>query len=159
MKFVFSGEAEKKIEIILNKYPEGRKKSALLPLLELAQRQEGYITPEAMEEIARRLDLSPAYVQSVSSFYTMFHAKPVGKYVILFCKNISCYLNGSDSLLDYTAQKLDIQIGETTADKKFTLLKEECLAECCTAPVMRINDTYHVNLTKEKIDKILDSLD
>ena len=118
---------------------ECRKNSALLPLLELAQRQEGYITPEAMEEIAKRLDLSPAYVQSVSSFYTMFHAKPVGKYVIQFCKNISCYLNGSDSLLDYTAQKLGIQVGETTADKKFTLLKEECLAECCAAPMMRVN--------------------
>ncbi|MFQ5444493.1 MAG: NADH-quinone oxidoreductase subunit NuoE [Nitrospinales bacterium] len=159
MKFVFSEEAEKKIVKILNKYPEDRKKSALLPLLELAQRQEGYIPPEAMEDIAKRLDLSPAYVQSVSSFYTMFHAKPVGKYVILFCKNISCYLNGSDSLLDYTAQKLGIQVGETTEDKKFTLLKEECLADCCSAPMMRVNDTYHGNLTKEKIDMILDSMD
>jgi len=157
VSFVFSENAEREIEGVLKKYPE--KKSALLPLLHLAQRQEGYVTPDAMAEIARRLDVSPAYVQSVCSFYTMYHTQPVGKHVIRFCTNVSCYLNGCDSLLEYTANKLNIQVGETTADKKVTLLQEECLAECCAAPVMRVDDTYHVNLTKHSIDDILSSLE
>ncbi len=141
----------------MKKYPV--KRSAILPLLALAQRQDGYITPEAMVEIGKRIDCSPAYVQSVCSFYTMFYTKPVGKYVIQFCINISCHLLGCDDLLEYTANKLNIKVGETTADNKITLLKEECLAECSAAPVMRLNDTYHTNLTREKIDQILDSLD
>ena len=155
--FVFSEASEKQAEKIFAKYPF--KKSAMLPLLALAQEQEGYITPEAMVEIANRLDVSPAYVQSVCTFYTMFFTKPVGEYVIQFCINISCYLNDCDSLLDYTAEKLKIKVGETTADKKFTLLREECLAACSAAPVMRVNNTYYENLTKEKIDRILTSLD
>jgi NADH-quinone oxidoreductase E subunit len=155
--FAFTKESEEKAQKILAKYPF--KKSAMLPLLSLAQKQEGYVTADAMIEIADRLDVSPAYVQSVCTFYTMYYTKPVGKYVIQFCINISCYLNDSDSLLDYMAEKLKIQIGETTEDKKFTLLREECLAECSNAPVMRVNDTYHINLTREKVDKILSSLD
>lgn len=155
--FVFSEDSEKKIVKILNKYPF--KKSAMLPLLSLAQKQEGYITPEAMVEIASRLDVSPAYVQSVCSFYTMYYTQPVGEYVIQFCINISCYLNDCDSLLDYMAEKLKIKVGETTADNRFTLLKEECLAACSSGPVMRVNDTYYENLTKERIDEILISLD
>ncbi|MFQ5449757.1 MAG: NADH-quinone oxidoreductase subunit NuoE [Nitrospinaceae bacterium] len=155
--FTFTDTSEKQIEKILGKYPF--RQSALLPLLTLAQRQEGYISPDAMVEIARRLDVSPAYVQSVCSFYTMYFTGPVGKYVILFCINISCQLNGCDALLDYTAKKLNIQPGETTADRKFTLRREECLAACAGAPMMRVNDTYYENLTPEKIDRILDSLD
>ena len=155
--FTFSEASEKQIVKIFAKYPF--KKSAMLPLLSLAQRQEGYIPPEAMVDIASRLDVSPAYVQSVCTFYTMYYTKPVGKYVIQFCINISCYLNDSDSLLDYMAGKLNIKVGETTADKKFTLLREECLAACSSAPVMRINDTYYENLTSEKVDQILSSLE
>ncbi|MEC7640898.1 MAG: NADH-quinone oxidoreductase subunit NuoE [Nitrospinota bacterium] len=157
MSFTFSEGAEKEIEVHLNKYPE--KLSALLPLLHIAQRQQSYVTPEAMEEIGRRLDVSPAYVQSVCTFYTMYHTQPVGRHVIRFCINISCYLMGCDSLLQYTADKLNIKVGETTPDRRVTLLQEECLAECCAAPVMRINDTYHVNLTKNSIDQILASLE
>ncbi len=154
--FTFSEASEKQAEKILAKYPF--KKSAMLPLLALAQKQEGYVTAESMEEIADRLDVSPAYVQSVCTFYTMFYTKPVGKYVIQFCINISCYLNDCDSLLDYTAEKLNVKIGETTEDKKFSLFREECLAACSAAPVMRINDTYYENLTPEKVDQILGSL-
>jgi len=154
--FAFSQEAEQEIEKILARYPV--KRSALLPLLHLAQDQEGYVTPEAMEEIARRLDVSAAYVQSVCSFYTMFHTRPVGKYIILFCHNISCKLRGADQLLAYTAGKLGVEVGGTTPDRKFTLLKEECLAACCGAPMMRVNETFHEFLTREKIDQILDSL-
>ena len=157
--FAFSKEAENQIEKILNKYPEERKRSALLPLLTLVQRQERHVNPDAMREIARRLDLSPAYVQSVCSFYTMYSSKPVGKYLILFCINISCQLNGCDELLAHTAKKLNIEIGGTTDDMKFTLHREECLAACTGGPMMRINDTFYENLTADKIDQILSSLD
>ena len=155
--FVFTDESETRIEKILAKYPEGRKRSALLPLLTLAQAQAGYLTPEAMIEISRRLDVSPAYVESVCSFYSMYHTKPVGKFVVKFCINISCHLNGCDNLLEYTEQKLGIKEGETTPDKKFTLLREECLAACCEAPVMQVNDKYHVNMTPGKVDEVLAS--
>ena len=157
--FNYSDEIEKEVQGILKKYPPERKVSALLPMLRLAQKEEGYITADAMVEIARRLEVSPAYVQSVCTFYTMYHLQPVGKYVIRFCHNISCYLNGADSLLEYIQEKLNVKIGGTTKDKKITLIKEECLAECCAAPVMRINDTYHLNLTKETVDNILATLD
>lgn len=155
--FVFTDEAEQKIEKIMAKYPPEHKRSAILPLLHLAQDQEGYVTPEAMEEIGRRLEVSPAYVEGVTTFYTMYFTKPVGRNVIRFCHNISCKLNRSDELIQYTAQKLGIQVGETTSDKRFTLLKEECLAACSEAPMMMVNKTYHVNLTESKIDQILDT--
>ena len=103
--------------------------------------------------------VSPAYVQSVASFYTMYHTEKVGKYLILFCINISCQLNGADELIGYLAQKLDIKVGETTRDGRFTLLREECLAACCGGPMMRVNDTFHENLTRYKIDQVLASLD
>ncbi len=156
--FAFSETSEKEIEKQLVKYPPDRKKSAILALLRIAQQQNGYVSPEAMEEIGRRLDLSPAYVEGVCSFYTMYYTRPVGQYVILFCINVSCHLLNCDNLLEYTAKKLNIEVGGTTEDKKFTLLREECLAECSRAPVMRINNDYHVNLTPQKIDQILDSL-
>ncbi|QPJ66615.1 MAG: NADH-quinone oxidoreductase subunit NuoE [Candidatus Nitrohelix vancouverensis] len=155
--FAFSEENKERIPQVLAKYPT--KQSALLPLLTMVQRQEGYVQPEAMVEIGKILELSPGYVQSVASFYTMYHMTPTGKYIILFCINISCQLNGADELLNHTAQKLNIKVGETTQDKKFTLHREECLAACSNAPMMRINDDYYEDLTKEKIDQILDSLD
>ena len=111
-----------------------------------------------MQAIGKKLELSPGYVQSVMSFYTMYHAEPTGKYIILFCHNISCQLNGADDLFAYTGKKLSVIGGGTTTDKKFTLHKEECLAACCGAPMMRVNDTFYENLTREKIDQILDSL-
>lgn len=157
--FSFSKECEKKIETELSKYPAERKVSAVLAMMRFAQDQEGWVTPGAMIEIGKRLDVSPAYVQSVCTFYTMYHTEPVGRYVIRFCHNISCYLNGSDNLIEYIEKKLDVKVGGTTADKKFTLIKEECLAECCAAPVMRVNNDYHVNLTEKSVDQILDSLE
>jgi len=108
---------------------------------------------------SKKLDCSPAYVQSVMSFYTMYHTEKVGKYMILFCINISCQLNGCDKLLEHTAKKLGIKVGETTGDEKFTLHREECLADCTRAPMMRVNDTYYGDLTEQRIDQVLDSLD
>ncbi|HBP12272.1 MAG TPA: NAD(P)H-dependent oxidoreductase subunit E [Nitrospina sp.] len=156
-KYKFTEDQEKEISNILEKYPV--KTSALLPLLTLVQRSDSLVSPGAMVAIGEKLDVSPAYVQSVMSFYTMYHTKKVGKYMILFCINISCQLNGCDKLLEHTARKLNIKVGETTSDEKFTLHREECLAACTEAPMMRVNDTYYGNLTEQRIDQIIDSLD
>ena len=156
-KYKFTEDQEKEISNILEKYPV--KTSALLPLLTLVQRSDSLVSPGAMIVIGEKLDVSPAYVQSVMSFYTMYHTKKVGKYMILFCINISCQLNGCDKLLEHTARKLNIRVGETTSDEKFTLHREECLAACTEAPMMRVNDTYYGNLTEQRIDQIIDSLD
>ena len=156
-KYKFTEDQEKEISGILEKYPV--KTSALLPLLTLVQRSDQLVSPEAMVAIGEKLDVSPAYVQSVMSFYTMYHTKKVCKYMILFCINISCQLNGCDKLLEHTARKLNIKVGETTSDEKFTLHREECLAACTEAPMMRVNDTYYGNLTEQRIDQIIDSLD
>ena len=155
--YKFSKVQENEISRILAKYPV--KTSALLPLLTLVQRADRVVSPEAMVAISKKLDVSPAFVQSVMSFYTMYHTEKVGKYMILFCINISCQLNGCDKLLEHTAKKLNIKVGETTSDKKFTLHREECLAACTEAPMMRVNDTYYGNLTEQRIDQIIDSLD
>jgi len=155
--YKFSKVQENEISRILAKYPV--KTSALLPLLTLVQRADQVVSPDAMVAISKKLDVSPAFVQSVMSFYTMYHTEKVGKYMILFCINISCQLNGCDKLLEHTAKKLNIKVGETTADKKFTLHREECLAACTEAPMMRVNDTYYGNLTEQRIDQIIDSLD
>jgi len=155
--YKFSKVQEKEISRILAKYPV--KTSALLPLLTLVQRADQVISPEAMVAISKKIDVSPAFVQSVMSFYTMYHTEKVGKYMILFCINISCQLNGCDKLLEHTAKKLNIKVGETTSDEKFTLHREECLAACTEAPMMRVNDTYYGNLTEQRIDQIIDSLD
>ena len=135
-KYKFTENQEKEISGILEKYPV--KTSALLPLLTLVQRSDQLVSPEAMVAIGEKLDVSPAYVQSVMSFYTMYHTQKVGKYMILFCINISCQLNGCDKLLEHTARKLNIKVGETTSDEKFTLHREECLAACTEAPMMRV---------------------
>ena len=156
-EYKFSEDQKKEIARILSKYPD--KTSALLPLLTFVQRADRVVSPEAMVAIGKKLDVSPAYVQSVMSFYTMYHTKKVGKYMILFCINISCQLNGCDKLLEHTANKLNIKVGETTSDEKFTLHREECLAACTEAPMMRVNDTYYGNLTEQRIDEIIDSLD
>ena len=155
--YKFSKVQENEISRILAKYPV--KTSALLPLLTLVQRADQAVSPEAMVAISKKLDVSPAFVQSVMSFYTMYHTEKVGKYMILFCINISCQLNGCDKLLEHTAKRLNIKVGETTSDKKFTLHREECLAACKEAPMMRVNDTYYGNLTEQRIDQIIDSLD
>jgi len=155
--YKFSKVQENEISRILAKYPV--KTSALLPLLTLVQRADQVVSPDAMVAIGKKLDVSPAFVQSVMSFYTMYHTEKVGKYMILFCINISCQLNGCDKLLEHTAKKLNIKVGETTSDKKFTLHREECLAACTEAPMMRVNDTYYGNLTEQRIDQIIDSLD
>jgi NADH:ubiquinone oxidoreductase subunit E len=134
-----SEAACRNIQALINKYPE--KRSALIPSLHLAQKEVGYISPETVCEIARIFDLSPNEVQEVVSFYTMFHKKPV-----------------AEEIVAHLTKKLGIQPGETTADKKYTLLEVECLGSCGTSPVVQINDDYYEDLTPAKIDRILDSL-
>lgn len=144
------------IEQIIARYPVRR--SALLPLLYLAQKEEGYVTEAAMKEIAQILKLTPPQVYETVTFYTMLNLKPVGKFHIQVCKSLMCALVGSDTLLGWLHAKLGIKPGETTPDKLFTLSTVECLAACGTAPMMQINDDYYERLTEAKVDQILKDL-
>ena len=127
-------------------------------MLHLAQKEFGYISPELEKQVASLLDISPVKVREVLTFYTMFNRKTVGKYHIQVCYNLSCALSGAESLLEYISKKLDIHLGETTADGKFTLSAVECLGACEQAPCMMVNFDYYGHLDQNKIDQILDSL-
>lgn len=140
----------------MKKYPQAR--SALLPALEIAQREAGYLSPQVLREVALLMDLPPVEVASVASFYTMLYRRPVGKHVIQVCTNISCSLMGAEHIVDILRKKLGIEVGETTPDGRFTLLTVECLGSCGTAPMMRVDDTYYENLTEERLDAILAEL-
>lgn len=152
----FSEKTRKKFEQILRKYP--RKEAALLPALYLAQEEFGYLSPEAIQYVAELMEIPSPQVYGVATFYTMFNKEPVGKYHIQVCDNISCSLKGADGLVGYLKEKLGINVGETTPDKKFTLSTVECLGFCENAPAMQINDDYYPDLTTEKIDEILEKL-
>jgi NADH-quinone oxidoreductase subunit E len=135
------------------------KQSMLLAALYIAQEQEGYLTREAIERVARRLGVSPGQVYTTASFYTLFRTAPVGRYLIQVCDGLSCYLlDGADKVADYVGAKLGIHPGETTRDGRFTLEKVQCLASCGTAPAMRINDQLYENLTPAAIDAVLERL-
>lgn len=145
------------IDRLIALYPD--KRSAILPALWVAQREQGFVGSNAMEQIAAKIDVSPAYVAGVVSFYTMFQTKPVGKYLIQVCTTLACCLRGSDRLVDHISRKLGIEVGETTKDGRFTLVTVECLGSCGTAPMLQLNDDYHENLWPlEKVDALLDSL-
>ncbi len=152
----FSEQTKKKIEEILSRYP--KKDAAILPLLHLTQREFGCISEEEERLVAQILGIKPLKVREVVSFYTLIHRQPVGKYHIQVCTNISCSLMGAEKLIDYLKEKLGIEPGQTTPDKKFTLTTVECLGACEQAPSMMINFDYHGNLDKKKIDEILDEL-
>lgn len=140
----------------IKKYPE--KKAALLPALHIAQKEQGWISKKTMEEIAAILEIKPIEVMEVVSFYTMFNMNPVGKYHLQVCTNLSCSLLNSRHMVNHLQEKLGITSGETTKDKKFSLSTVECLGSCGTAPMMQVNDEFHENLTKQKIDALLDNL-
>lgn len=155
--FVFSLENQKKIKSYIASYPKAR--SALIPILDLAQRQNnGWLSREAMEEVANILTLEPLEVWSMASFYTLFNLQPVGKYLIQICRTTSCWLCGSDRIRKACEQWLGISVGETTADGMFTLKEVECLGACANAPMVQINDTYYEDLSPDSIVSILDSL-
>ena len=153
---MISEAVKKQIAEQAAKYPE--KRSAILPALFLAQGEEGFITREGAETVAQILGITPTEVWSVASFYTMFNLKPVGKYHIQACKNISCHLAGSEKIIETLSRKLGIPVGGTTADGKFTLSVVECLGSCGTGPIMQVNDDYYEGLTEARVDEILDTL-
>jgi NADH-quinone oxidoreductase subunit E len=153
----FSDEALQTIEKIKQRYPEGKQKSALIPVLHIAQAEnDGWLSPEVMDYVAELLDITPIEVFEVASFYTMFNLKPVGKCVLEVCRTSSCWLNGANEIVEYIEKKLGIKEGETTPDGMFTLKTVECLGSCGTAPMMQCGASYHENLTFEKIDEIIE---
>jgi NADH-quinone oxidoreductase subunit E len=153
-------DIKNKISSFKDKFPEGRQRSAIIEALHLVQhKNEGYLTPELLGEVAEVLDVPAMYVYEVATFYSMFSTKPVGRNNVAICTNISCMLRGADEVVDHVEKKLEIKIGESTSDGRIYLKKEEeCLAACCGAPMMMVNHEYHENLTPEKIDEILDKL-
>ncbi|UCC43090.1 MAG: NADH-quinone oxidoreductase subunit NuoE [Candidatus Zixiibacteriota bacterium] len=151
--------AEESIALIKEKaakYPE--RKSAILPALTVAYRQVGHLNDELYSEISEIIRVPAVEIAEAATFYTMFPKHPVGKYLIQVCHNISCALLGADSLIGYLEEKLEIKKGETTSDNLFTLVTVECLGSCCTAPMMQINQDYYENLTRERVDEILEEL-
>ena len=156
MAVEFSPETLKKFEETVSRYP--KKEAAMLPVLYLAQQEFGYLSPEAIDYIAKLMGQAPARVHGVVSFYTMYNMKPIGRHHIQVCRTLSCALGGAEKITDFIKKKLAIELGQTTADGRFTLSEVECLASCGTAPMMQINDDYYENLNEEKVTEILDSL-
>ena len=156
-----SKKIKDKIDLLCERFPDDRKRSAVIGALHLVQHEnKGYLTAELMNEVAEHLSLPTMHVYEVATFYSMFNTKPVGRHDVAICTNISCMLRGAEELVSYVENKLDIKLGESTADGKIFLKKEEeCLAACCGAPMMMVDHHYHENLTKEMIDKILGDLD
>ena len=153
-KFIFANPD--KVDRIFSQYPD--KKSATLSLLHLAQAQEGYISGSVIDTIADLVECHPAIVMDCVSFYSMFFTKPQGRHKIQVCQTLSCSVNGADALVDHVTNKFSIKPGETTDDRRFTLMKVECLGPCGTAPVVQINNDYHEGLTNERFDELLESL-
>ena len=154
----FSPEVVAEIESHLTKYPPERKRSALIPLLFVIQRERGWIDNAGVNFLAKFLDLEVTDVWETATFYSMFNMRPVGKYHIQVCKTLSCRIMGEPDITGHICEKLGIHVGETTPDEKFTISRVECLGSCGTAPMMQIGFDYHEDLTIEKVDKLLDSL-
>src|SRR5436190_13899738 len=154
----FSDEAMKTVQEIISHYPPEKIKSALLPVLHVAQAEfGGWLSPETMDYVAQVLNIQPIEVFEVASFYTMFHLHPVGKCVFDVCQTSSCWLMGAEDIVKYIEKKLHIKVGETTADGMFTLKTAECLGSCGTAPMMQCGASFHENLTYEKVDKLIEA--
>ena len=154
---VFSEEKLIEAKNIIARYPQGKQKSALLPLLHLAQQEfGGWLSVETMDYVASLLNLEPIEVYEVATFYSMYNLKPVGRYMFEVCQTGPCMLNGSDDIIEYIREKLGIKPGETTADGMFTLKTVECLGACGYAPMMQLGKNYREHLTKEKVDAIIE---
>jgi len=156
MSLSFSDEKLKEVQNIVARYPQGKHKSALIPVLHLAQEEfGGWLSTETMDYVASVLNLKPIEVYEVATFYSMFNLKPVGKYMFEVCQTGPCMLNGSDDIVKYIYEKLGIKPGETTEDGMFTLKTVECLGACGYAPMMQQGKYYKEHLTKEKIDAMI----
>lgn len=152
----FSDKAMQEVKRIIGFYPEGKQKSAVIPVLHLAQQEfGGWLSTETMDYVASLLSLTPIEVYEVATFYSMYNLKPVGKYMFEVCQTGPCMLNGSDDIVKYIYDKLGIKPGETTSDGMFTLKTVECLGACGYAPMMQIGKHYREHLTKEKVDAII----
>jgi NADH-quinone oxidoreductase subunit E len=152
----FSDHKLKKVQEIMSRYPEGKQKSALLPVLHLAQEEfGGWLDVPVMDYVAKLLNIEPIEVYEVASFYSMYNLKPVGKYLFEVCQTGPCMLNGSDDIIAYIKEKLNIRVGETSADGLFTLKTVECLGACGYAPMMQMGKNYREHLTKQKVDEII----
>ena len=151
---VFPPEALRRIEGLLARYPT--RQAALLPVLWVAQETWGWISKEAAEEVARILELTPAHVDGVLTFYTMYNLRPVGKSLVQICTSISCHLAGAGRLIERCRERLGVDLEETTADGKFTVVEVECIAGCDRAPSIMINDTYYEPVDEKKLDVLLD---
>lgn len=149
MSFEFTKENKAKFDEYVKRYPQ--KRAALLPALWLVQEQQGWISKEAMEYLAKLLELTPAHVYETATFYTLFNKKPIGRHHIQVCNSVCCWLRGSEQSVDYIQKKI-------AGDPKFHLSTVECLGSCGTAPMMQVGNDYYENLTEEKIDQILDVL-
>jgi NADH-quinone oxidoreductase subunit E len=155
----FSEETLDLINRIVRRYPEGRQKSALLPVLHLAQAEfDGWLSTPVMEYVASLLHIKPIEVFEVATFYTMFNLEPVGKCLLEVCQTGPCWLRGSDDIIGHLEKKLGIKAGETTGDGMFTLKAVECLGSCGTAPMLQCGSDYYEDLTTEKVDKLVDRL-
>lgn len=153
---VFSPEQLAEVRRLQSLYPDRR--GALLPVLHMAQDTFGYISLEAEEYVAGLFDLSPAHVHEVVTFYTLYFREPKGRHVVAVCHNLSCHLAGAPAILAHVKQRLGIDVGETTEDGRVTLQSVECLCACEAAPMMQVDDRYELNLTPEKIDRVLEGL-
>lgn len=159
IQFSFSKANKETVEIILSRYPEGWKISAVLPLLHLAQKQNGgWLSKDAMEHVSVILNVHPMRVYEVASFYTMFHLSFVGKHVVQICRTASCWLNGASQLTELCKKKFDINLNETSSNGLFTIQEVECLGACRNAPVVQINDDYYENLDERSLEKVLDQI-
>jgi len=152
----FSDEKLKKVSEILARYPEGKQKSALLPVLHLAQEQFGWLSTDTMDYVASLLGLESIEVYEVATFYSMYNLKPVGKYLFEVCQTGPCMIKGSDDIIAYIGKRLSIAPGETTSDGLFTLKTVECLGACAYAPMMQLGKHYREHLTRDKVDAIIE---
>ena len=158
-KFKWSEKNILIIKNIINKYPKGKQQSAILPVLDIAQRQnQGWLSKNAIEEVARTLSMSIIRVMEVVTFYSMFNLHPVGKNFIQICRTTPCWLRGSNKLLDVARNVTGCKLGETSQDNKFTLVEVECLGACCNAPMVQINDNYYEDLDETSFNDILQKL-
>ncbi len=156
--FAFTAENAEKAKAVIAKYPEGRQQSAVMPLLDLAQRQETWVSVAAMDVIADMLDMPAIRVYEVATFYTMFNLEPVGEFLVQVCTTTPCMLRDSDSIMDACQKHLGIGCDETTSDGQFTLKEVECLGACVNAPMVQINDDYYEDLDGEKMVSLLNAL-
>lgn len=157
MPFVLNEAQERELTDILGRYPN--KMAACIPALHLCQDANGnWLSPEAIQFVADRLELSTAHVKGVVTFYSLFNEHPPGKHQVWVCRTLSCALRGSDAILEHCQKRLGVAVGGTTADGRFTLRTAECLASCGTAPMMQVDKTYYESLTTEKVDRILAAL-